>query len=152
MYSTKRGLIASKNSLTCASVTVTGGQEKTGGGGGLAKDDGGFKPVEPESGPSPDNPVDIIAQSSLREAVPQRRPLAHHANIKQHHGIRSSASSGPTVPFNKRPDFLVANVENRNHWKTPRTTAKVKHSNAGPDVVEGDGEYPPELPSPENEC
>jgi hypothetical protein len=35
----------------------------------------------------------------------------------------------------------------KNGCETPKTTAELKYPKPGPDVVEGDGEYPLQLPS-----
>ncbi|KAF1986850.1 lytic polysaccharide monooxygenase [Aulographum hederae CBS 113979] len=49
------------------------------------------------------------------------------------------------VAYNKRPLMLLADIDNG--CSTPRTTAELKYPEPGPDVVEGDGEYPLELPA-----
>lgn len=51
-----------------------------------------------------------------------------------------------SVSFEDRPSFLVANTGD-DGCKTPRTNAEVKYPNPGPDVTEGDGEYPLEPPT-----
>jgi hypothetical protein len=50
-----------------------------------------------------------------------------------------------TLPFNERPVMLFADVNNG--CFSPLTTAELQYPNPGPDVVEGDGEYPLELPT-----
>jgi hypothetical protein len=49
------------------------------------------------------------------------------------------------TPFTQRPTMLFADVNNG--WLSPLTTAELKYPNPGPDVVEGDGEYPLQLPT-----
>jgi hypothetical protein len=49
------------------------------------------------------------------------------------------------MPFSLRPKMLFANVDNG--CTSPKTYFELKYPNPGPDVVEGDGEYPLELPS-----
>jgi hypothetical protein len=59
-------------------------------------------------------------------------------------------SKAEHVAFNDRPDMLFADV--KNECITPHTTAEVKYPHPGPDVVEGDGEYPLEMPGPSEKC
>lgn len=49
------------------------------------------------------------------------------------------------VSFMSRPEMLFLDVGNG--CLSPKTTRELKYPNPGPDVVEGDGEYPVELPS-----
>jgi hypothetical protein len=49
------------------------------------------------------------------------------------------------VAFTSRPIMLFADVNNG--CLSPKTTAELKYPNPGPDVVEGDGEYPLQLPT-----
>ncbi|KAF2164555.1 lytic polysaccharide monooxygenase [Zasmidium cellare ATCC 36951] len=49
------------------------------------------------------------------------------------------------VAFNDRPLMFVA--DDGNECLTPHTTAELKYPHPGPDVVQGDGAYPLELPS-----
>ncbi len=69
---------------------------------------------------------------------------------KRAHGIKidkRTDDAPATMPFNKRPGFLIADTGNG--CKTPLGSAEVKFPNPGPDVVKGDGEYRLELPSGE---
>lgn len=65
---------------------------------------------------------------------------------EQRRGCGSNDDDGDEIPFDQRPSFLVANVEQVNDCRTPRTTAEVKYPHPGSDVVQGDGEYPLEHP------
>lgn len=56
-----------------------------------------------------------------------------------------ATAAGP--PFSERPLMLVADVGN--NCLTPRTTAELMFPHPGPDVHDGDGEYPLQLPSGE---
>jgi hypothetical protein len=59
----------------------------------------------------------------------------------------------PIVPFNELPGLLVANVEEvDNGCTSPPGRAEVRFPNPGPNVVEGDGAYPLEFPSPVESC
>ncbi|KAK3065506.1 hypothetical protein LTS18_006217 [Coniosporium uncinatum] len=49
------------------------------------------------------------------------------------------------VAFTDRPEMLIADTNNG--CETPKTNAELKYPNPGPDVVEGDGEYPLEEPT-----
>ncbi|EDN05555.1 predicted protein [Histoplasma mississippiense (nom. inval.)] len=62
----------------------------------------------------------------------------------------ASATTLPAVPFNDRPSFLFANIDNG--CQTPMTNFEVKYPNPGPDVVQGDGEYQLKLPEPADKC
>ena len=55
------------------------------------------------------------------------------------------ASDMVSVAFAKRPLMFVA--DDGNDCATPHTTAELKYPSPGPDIVEGDGEYPVEMPS-----
>lgn len=57
----------------------------------------------------------------------------------------TAASDVVSVAFTKRPLMLVA--DDGNDCTTPHTTAELKYPSPGPDVVDGDGEYPVEMPS-----
>jgi hypothetical protein len=51
----------------------------------------------------------------------------------------------PLIPFNQRPLMLISDIGNG--CSSPKTTAELKYPNPGPDVMEGDGEYPLQLPA-----
>ncbi|KAF1811503.1 hypothetical protein P152DRAFT_459441 [Eremomyces bilateralis CBS 781.70] len=70
----------------------------------------------------------------VRGREPRTRPRT------KHHWKRA----GTTVAFSNRPEMLAVNVGNG--CTSPRENAELKYPNPGPDVVEGDGEYPLELP------
>jgi hypothetical protein len=57
---------------------------------------------------------------------------------------RSARLHRHAVPFNSRPEMFVADVHNG--CLTPNRTAELKYPNPGPDIVEGDGDYPLALP------
>ncbi|OJD19580.1 hypothetical protein AJ78_00437 [Emergomyces pasteurianus Ep9510] len=95
-----------------------------------------------------------------------------HAHQHRRHGTRScgdydaSSHDNPTsnspnskvtsatiperIPFNDRPSFLFANINNG--CRTPKTYFELKYPNPGPDVAEGDGEYQLKLPEPVGQC
>ncbi len=56
----------------------------------------------------------------------------------------------PGVAFHDRPLMLFADIGNG--CLSPLTTAELKYPHPGPDVVQGDGEYPLELPTPADRC
>jgi len=58
-----------------------------------------------------------------------------------------SKRAGVTVAYVRRPHMLIADTGNG--CRSPRKTAELKYPDPGPDVVEGDGEYPLELPTGE---
>lgn len=57
----------------------------------------------------------------------------------------NAVKRGSAVAFNDRPLMFVA--DNGNDCLTPHTTAELRYPDPGPDVVQGDGAYPLELPS-----
>jgi hypothetical protein len=58
---------------------------------------------------------------------------------------RDGDKDPPLLPFSSRPLMLVAEIGNG--CLTPSTDAELKFPQPGPDVVQGDGEYPLQLPS-----
>jgi hypothetical protein len=55
------------------------------------------------------------------------------------------------VAFTDRPDMLLF-MDLVNGCMPPPSTAELKFPNPGPDVVDGDGAYPLELPTPAQKC
>lgn len=64
-----------------------------------------------------------------------------------HMGLVTRSKHQAHVPFHARPLMFIA--DDGNKCTTPQTTAELQYPDPGPDVVEGDGEYPLELPSGE---
>ena len=65
----------------------------------------------------------------------------------------ANSAAAPSVPYSQRPGPLIADIpEPDNGCHTVKTTAEVKYPNPGPDVVEGDGQYPLALPTPAAKC
>ncbi|KAL1959447.1 hypothetical protein VTO42DRAFT_1892 [Malbranchea cinnamomea] len=95
---------------------------------------------------------DVTHPAHLHVGFPARR--AHHPRSAPPRQPKSNPEPNPKrsapVPFHERPNFLVANIGNG--CTTSQEAAEVKFPNPGPDVVEGDGEYPLELPEPAEKC
>ncbi|KAI9741409.1 MAG: hypothetical protein M1835_003110 [Candelina submexicana] len=128
--------------MNCAAVTITPG---TGAG------------AEPAAGasPSPVKQAPTVPSSTYSSngcactctQPPAARALLQH---KRAGGVNVHHRRADPVPFSKRPGILVADIGNG--CLTARTTAEVKYPNPGPDVVQGDGEYPLSLPLPPDKC
>ncbi|KAI9808230.1 MAG: hypothetical protein M1825_004687 [Sarcosagium campestre] len=69
-----------------------------------------------------------------------KRAMHHH-----HHKGGVHIQERRDVSFNDRPGMLFADINNG--CFTPHTTAETRFADPGPDVVEGDGEYPLETPT-----
>ena len=86
--------------------------------------------------------------SDSQESIPYHKRSSHSNRPGGRLTYPTDKREASSVPFDERPGFLVANIDNG--CKTPRSNAEVKFPNPGPDVVEGDGEYP--LERPEGSC
>lgn len=85
--------------------------------------------------------VNIEPAASSHYAVSSTQE--HRRLIFRTKTIRDEDSS--FVAFNDRPLMFVA--DDGNECLTPHTTAELKYPHPGPDIVQGDGAYPLELPS-----
>lgn len=81
------------------------------------------------------------------------KPPTNRALIMHRRGTEKAVKGSPikvgkraaSVAYTDRPGMFVADT--KNGCRTPHTTAELKYPDPGPDVVEGDGVYPLELPS-----
>ena len=79
-----------------------------------------------------------LAPSRRRAATPQNQPDT------------PVAAAAATIPYANRPGMLFADVGNG--CNSPKTNAELKFPHPGPDVQQGDGEYPLALPIPADKC
>jgi hypothetical protein len=82
-------------------------------------------------------PKRLVSHPLLDASMKQRR-------IPGYPAPRFVRQASP-MPFSQRPLMLIDDISNG--CETPKTTAELKYPNPGPDIVEGDGEYPLQLPS-----
>ena len=91
---------------------------------------------------------DACKPPSLSNPPVARIPINHRRPVANSHERHTKRA--PEVPYHERPGFLIANLGNG--CETARTMSEVKYPNPGPDVAEGDGMYPLELPGPAEDC
>ena len=114
----------------------------------------------PNPTPTP-TPNKACHAPSLSNPPQARIPLARRRELTRPSSFNQTPSSqttqtqaktkrAPEIPYHSRPGFLVANLGNG--CETARSLSEVKYPNPGPDVVEGDGVYPLELPGPAERC
>ena len=100
--------------------------------------------------------VSITAGSGKPATTAAEAQTPHGGNFTARNSLRYSkalqdrAAAPATVPYMSRPAFLLADIGNG--CTTTRGSAEVKYPNPGPDVVQGDGEYPLALPQPADVC
>jgi hypothetical protein len=117
-------------------------------------------PVVSEVSDATDSTPSAAASSSAGHHCRKRNGRRCHRNSKRDHPLldatmkykRTPGAKGQrfvqraaAVAFSSRPVMLFADVNNG--CLSPKTTAELKYPNPGPDVVEGDGEYPLQLPT-----
>jgi hypothetical protein len=146
--------------MNCAAVNITGGA--------------GATPSQSNPGTHGQGSLSIISGTSASQPRPIYKTVnglsclceeqndistcdctcAHRASNRSHietrnelaHGQARDGNQTPSlIPFSSRPFMLVA--DDCNGYLTPNTDAELKYPEPGPDVVQGDGEYPLRLPS-----
>ena len=83
------------------------------------------------------------SQKNQPRSIPALDVSMKHKRVPGGHAQRL-VQRASTMPFSQRPAMLFANIDNG--CTTPKTDFEAKYPNPGPDVVEGDGEYPLQLP------
>ncbi|OCK75599.1 lytic polysaccharide monooxygenase [Lepidopterella palustris CBS 459.81] len=92
---------------------------------------------------------------NVARSLVQHKALLQHL---EHLKLRDSASvsesqikrAADSVAYSSRPQMLLADIDNG--CESVKTTHELKYPNPGPDVVQGDGEYPLAMPTPANKC
>ncbi|WEW54619.1 hypothetical protein PRK78_000039 [Emydomyces testavorans] len=110
-------------------------------------------PSDPPTKLKTSEPQELTVDGRDAKLQPWRRANSRY-RYKRQSPNQTDPSSGKGgaqhIAFDARPGFLVANIGNG--CMTPNGNAEVKYPNPGPDVVQGDGEYPLKLPTPEDKC
>ena len=108
-------------------------------------------------GDGPTFTADACSCTCPRPPIPAVDPAGYvhghdHDSATSHEAAhrRMHRRTTGAVVFADRPGMLFADIGNG--CLTPRTSAELKYPNPGPEVFEGDGEYPLELPTPAGKC
>jgi hypothetical protein len=98
---------------------------------------------------TPSGKSNVVDDSDDSEVEKRMEPMLDvsmkHKRVPGEKAQRFVERDAELVPFNKRPLMLFADV--KNGCLSPLTNAELKYPNPGPNVVEGDGEYPLQLPT-----
>ncbi|QSS54869.1 endoglucanase [Histoplasma capsulatum var. duboisii H88] len=132
--------------MLCAAVEITGAEKKGGGQDFVSRSDSGHRNGRHRR----DWGLSQGHQYSQRDTGSCTCTCGGGSSSDTSSNGASATTTPPAVPFNDRPSFLFANIDNG--CQTPMTNFEVKYPNPGPDVVQGDGEYELKLPEPADKC